>query len=101
MLRKLRSSYIGNARIRSRPAVGGTRPDEPGGAPARGSRHADRARGAAGGDASSRSATTCCSRLAAYIHALGGELELIARFPDADVRIRQFEVEQGREAAHG
>lgn len=31
------------------------------------------------------------SRLARYVHALGGELQLIARFPDADVRITQFE----------
>ncbi|MCG8591973.1 MAG: helix-turn-helix domain-containing protein [Proteobacteria bacterium] len=30
------------------------------------------------------------SKLASYVHALGGELELIARFPDADVRITQF-----------
>jgi transcriptional regulator with XRE-family HTH domain len=31
------------------------------------------------------------SKLAEYIAALGGRLELIARFPDADVRITQFE----------
>ena len=31
------------------------------------------------------------SKLAEYIHALGGKLELIARFPDADVRITQFD----------
>lgn len=31
------------------------------------------------------------SNLAHYIHALGGELELIARFPDAEVRITQFD----------
>ncbi len=30
------------------------------------------------------------SKLAHYVHALGGELQLIARFPDADVRITQF-----------
>ena len=30
------------------------------------------------------------SKLADYVHALGGELQLIARFPDADVRITQF-----------
>jgi DNA-binding XRE family transcriptional regulator len=41
------------------------------------------------------------SRLAAYIHALGGQLELIARFPDADVRITQFEAEKDRKAASG
>jgi transcriptional regulator with XRE-family HTH domain len=33
------------------------------------------------------------SRLAAYVRALGGELELIARFPDAEVRITQFDPE--------
>ena len=33
------------------------------------------------------------SKLAKYVHALGGELELVARFPDADVRITQFEVD--------
>jgi DNA-binding XRE family transcriptional regulator len=31
------------------------------------------------------------SNLAGYIRALGGKLELIARFPDADVRITQFD----------
>ena len=31
------------------------------------------------------------SRLAKYVRALGGDLELIARFPDADVRITQFD----------
>jgi DNA-binding XRE family transcriptional regulator len=39
------------------------------------------------------------SKLAEYIHALGGELELIARFPEADVRITQFESE--KKAANG
>ena len=34
------------------------------------------------------------SKLASYVHALGGELQLIARFPDADVRITQFEAEE-------
>ena len=38
------------------------------------------------------------SRLAKYVRALGGELELVARFPDADVRITQFE-EDGEESA--
>jgi len=33
------------------------------------------------------------SKLASYVHALGGELQLIARFPDGDVRITQFESE--------
>lgn len=33
------------------------------------------------------------SKLAGYVHALGGDLELIARFPDADVRITQFDTE--------
>jgi transcriptional regulator with XRE-family HTH domain len=31
------------------------------------------------------------SKLAEYIRALGGRLELVARFPRADVRITQFE----------
>ncbi len=33
------------------------------------------------------------SKLAEYVHALGGELELVARFPNADVRITQFEAD--------
>lgn len=33
------------------------------------------------------------SRLAGYVHALGGDLELIARFPDTDVRITQFDTD--------
>jgi transcriptional regulator with XRE-family HTH domain len=33
------------------------------------------------------------SELAAYAQALGGELELIAGFPDADVRITQFDTD--------
>lgn len=33
------------------------------------------------------------SKLAGYVHALGGDLELIARFPDSDVRITQFDTE--------
>lgn len=41
------------------------------------------------------------SKLAEYIHALGGELELIARFPDADVRITQFVAETTRAPANG
>ena len=42
------------------------------------------------------------SKLAGYIHALGGELELIARFPDTDVRITQFETEdESPTAANG
>lgn len=41
------------------------------------------------------------SRLAKYIRALGGELELIARFPEADVRITQFDQEGEVEAATG
>ena len=31
------------------------------------------------------------SRLAKYVRALGGDLELIAHFPDSDVRITQFD----------
>lgn len=41
------------------------------------------------------------SKLAEYIHALGGELELIARFPDADVRITQFEPDDTDASANG
>lgn len=41
------------------------------------------------------------SRLAAYIHALGGHLELIARFPDADIRITQFAREKIRGSPDG
>ena len=41
------------------------------------------------------------SKLAKYIHALGGDLELVARFPDADVRITQFEQEDDGKAAAG
>jgi len=31
------------------------------------------------------------SKLARYIHALGGDLEIVAHFPDSDVRITQFD----------
>ena len=41
------------------------------------------------------------SKLAEYIHALGGELELIARFPDSDVRITQFDSEKRSAPANG
>jgi transcriptional regulator with XRE-family HTH domain len=41
------------------------------------------------------------SKLADYIHALGGQLELIARFPDAEVRISNFDGEKTRPAASG
>jgi len=37
------------------------------------------------------------SNLAGYIRALGGKLELIARFPDTDVRITQFDSENDSE----
>ena len=40
------------------------------------------------------------SNLAGYIRALGGKLELIARFPDSDVRITQFDSDKKR-AANG
>ena len=40
------------------------------------------------------------SNLAEYIRALGGKLELIARFPDSDVRITQFDPDKKR-AANG
>ena len=41
------------------------------------------------------------SNLAGYIRALGGKLELIARFPDTDVRITQFDPKRKRAAADG
>jgi transcriptional regulator with XRE-family HTH domain len=41
------------------------------------------------------------SKLAEYIRSLGGELELIARFPEADVRITQFDSEKTEAAAGG
>lgn len=41
------------------------------------------------------------SKLARYIHALGGDLELVARFPDADVRITQFDQDDEDKAAAG
>jgi hypothetical protein len=39
------------------------------------------------------------SRLTKYVRALGGDLELIARFPDADVRITQFDGNDEESAA--
>jgi transcriptional regulator with XRE-family HTH domain len=36
------------------------------------------------------------SNLAEYVRALGGKLELIARFPDTDVRITQFDPDKSR-----
>jgi transcriptional regulator with XRE-family HTH domain len=41
------------------------------------------------------------SKLAEYIDALGGDLELIARFPDADVRIALFASKKTRSANNG
>ena len=41
------------------------------------------------------------SRLAKYVRALGGDLELIAHFPDADVRITQFDETDEGTAATG
>ena len=38
------------------------------------------------------------SNLASYIRALGGELQLVARFPNADIRITQFDGEDEAEA---
>jgi ribosome-binding protein aMBF1 (putative translation factor) len=36
------------------------------------------------------------STLRSYIEAMGGELEIVARFPDEDVRIKQFtDLDQG------
>ena len=41
------------------------------------------------------------SKLAKYIHALDGDLELVARFPDSDVRITQFDRDDEEAAATG
>jgi len=41
------------------------------------------------------------SKLAKYVRALGGDLELVARFPDSDVRITQFDQEDEGKAATG
>lgn len=41
------------------------------------------------------------SKLAKYVRALGGDLELVARFPDSDVRITQFDQEDEGQAATG
>jgi len=41
------------------------------------------------------------SKLAEYIGALGGKLELIARFPNTDVRITQFDPDKKPAAANG
>ncbi len=41
------------------------------------------------------------SKLAEYIRALGGKLELIARFPDTDVRITRFDPDKKRAGANG
>ena len=41
------------------------------------------------------------SKLAEYVHALGGDLELIARFPDSDIRITQFDPEDEGATATG
>jgi very-short-patch-repair endonuclease len=38
-----------------------------------------------------RRADMYVSTLRRYVEALGGELEIIARFPEGDVRIKQFE----------
>jgi hypothetical protein len=41
------------------------------------------------------------SKLAEYVHALGGDLELLARFPDADIRITQFNPNDEQATATG
>jgi transcriptional regulator with XRE-family HTH domain len=41
------------------------------------------------------------SKLAKYVRALGGDLELVARFPDSDVRITQFDRDDEEAAATG
>jgi len=38
-----------------------------------------------------RRADMYVSSLRQYIHAMGGELEIVARFPDGAIRINQFE----------
>jgi transcriptional regulator with XRE-family HTH domain len=40
------------------------------------------------------------SNLAEYVRALGGKLELIARFPDTDVRITQFDPDKKKAAVN-
>jgi hypothetical protein len=45
-----------------------------------------------------RRADMYVSSLRTYVEALGGELEIVARFPDGAVRITQFE-EIGRDGA--
>jgi DNA-binding XRE family transcriptional regulator len=41
------------------------------------------------------------SKLAKYIRALGGDLELVARFPNSEVRITQFDGNDEEAAATG
>ena len=41
------------------------------------------------------------SKLAKYVRALGGDLELVARFPNSDVRITQFDENDEEAAATG
>ncbi len=41
------------------------------------------------------------SKLAKYVHALGGDLELVARFPDSDIRITQFDHDDETATATG
>jgi transcriptional regulator with XRE-family HTH domain len=40
------------------------------------------------------------STLRSYIEAMGGELEIVARFPDGAVRVTQFKDADEREATH-
>lgn len=40
------------------------------------------------------------SKLARYVRALGGDLELVARFPDSDIRITQFDDNDEETAAN-
>jgi predicted XRE-type DNA-binding protein len=40
------------------------------------------------------------STLRSYIEAMGGELEIVARFPDGAVRVNQFKDVEEREPAH-
>lgn len=47
-----------------------------------------------------RRTDACVSTLRRYVRAMGGELEIMARFPDGDVRVDQFgELDKVPEAA--
>ena len=48
-----------------------------------------------------RRADMYVSSLRSYIQAMGGELEIIARFPDGSVQIKQFEEIESKKKAAG